>query len=106
MSRSRSLLVLAVVCTALAATSAGASTKRLPVLNVVPKPAHGAISRTIGTKGGTIRVKAPHGVTVTLSIPAGALQTATPITVTPLAAVKRVPFKRGVVGAVKLAPDG
>jgi hypothetical protein len=106
MLRLRSLLVLAVVCTALTATSASASAKRLPLLKVVPKPAHGALSRTIGTKGGTIRVKAPHGITVTLSIPAGALQTPTLITMTPLAAVKRVPFKRGVVGAVKLAPEG
>jgi hypothetical protein len=101
------LPTLALACAVLAAgASNAAARKTLPVLKVVPKPAHGAVSRTIGAQGGSIRVKAPHGTTITLSIPAGALQASTRITMTPLAAVKRVPFKRGVVAAVKLAPEG
>src|SRR5881227_2696156 len=103
----RALLTFALACAAVSTGAASASAKHsLPVLKVVPKPAHGAVTRTIGTQGGTIRVRAPHGATVTLTIPAGALEAATPITLTPLAAVKRVPFKRGVVAAVRLAPEG
>jgi hypothetical protein len=43
---------------------------------------------------------------VTLVIPPGALPGDTAVTMTPLAKVKRVPFKRGVAGAVQLGPEG
>jgi hypothetical protein len=107
MSYPRASLTFVLACAALlAGASTASATRHLPVLRIVPKPAHGAVTRTIGTHGGTIRVKAARGTTATLLIPAGALQTNAQITMTPLAAVKRVPFKRGVVGAVRLAPEG
>src|SRR4051794_15438867 len=106
MTSRRALLTFVVASAALVACPAGASAKRsLPVLKVVPKQAGGAVTHTIGSGGGTIRVKAPHGTTVTLAIPAKALEAPTQITMTPLAAVKRVPFKRGVIAAVQLAPE-
>ena len=99
------LIALAIL--AWSSSPAAASAKHvLPVLNVVPKPAAGAASATIGAKGGTLHITTPSGMSVTLTIPAGSLGQDTVVTMTPLSAVKRVPFKRGIAGAVRLAPEG
>src|SRR4051794_38945701 len=97
------LLMLAVLVWGVAPAS---GKRARPVLNVVPKPAKGATAGTIGPKGGKLQVKMPNGMSVALAIPAGALANATKITLTPLAAVKRVPFKRRIAGAVRLGPEG
>jgi hypothetical protein len=86
--------------------SPAAAKHALPVLNVVPKTASGGASATIGSAGGRLHVTAPKGMSVTLTIPAGAIGQDTRVTMTPLAAVKHIPFRRGLAGGVKLAPEG
>jgi hypothetical protein len=78
----------------------------VPALRVVPKPAHHAKSASIGSAGGQIKVTTPSHVSVTLVVPAGAVASATMITVTPLKAVKRIPFSKPIAGAVQLSPEG
>lgn len=80
--------------------------KKVPALRVVPKPARDSKTASIGSAGGRIRVTTPSHVSATLDIPAGALASETTITVTPLKAVKRVPFAKGIAGAVRLSPEG
>jgi hypothetical protein len=101
------LVVLAALPVHAAAKKRAHPKKRaLPVLRVVPKAAAGKASATIGAQGGTLHVNTPNRTSVTLVVPAGAVASDTTITLTPLKSVKRVPFKRGIAGAVRLAPEG
>lgn len=88
------------------AGSAAAGRRSLPVLRVVPKAAAHAASATVGVQGGTLRAKMPKGASVKLIIPPGALGQDTRLTLTPLTALRHVPFKRPIAGAVQLGPEG
>jgi hypothetical protein len=100
-------IVAAIMAAAFVAHGVAAAHKhRLPVLRVVPKPARGTASATIGPQGGALRVRTPSRAVVKLVIPPGALAQETRLTMTPLARVKRIPFKRGFAGAVQLGPEG
>jgi hypothetical protein len=90
----------------LAHGAAAARKHPLPVLRVIPKAAAHTAAATIGAQGGTLRVKARSRTSVKLVIPPGALAKDTRVTLTPLLALKRLPFKRGFAGAVQLGPEG
>lgn len=65
-----------------------------------------ATSATIGAQGGTLAATTASGATIALVVPAGAVLSDVTITMTPLAAVTGLPFPRGLVAGVHLAPDG
>jgi hypothetical protein len=71
----------------------------------VEEEAARAVSQTIGLDGGELRATGSNGATYTLTVPAGALRTATQITMTPVAAVQTLPFSV-LAGAVDLQPSG
>ncbi|MGH2895708.1 MAG: hypothetical protein ACRDPM_20910 [Solirubrobacteraceae bacterium] len=97
---------VAIVAAGSLCSSAGArSFARLPVLNVVPRLARGTVAKTVGPSGVTLTVRQKAGA-VTLKIPPGAMAAGTAVSLSPLSAVKRVPFKHGVVGAVQIGPEG
>ncbi len=60
----------------------------------------------IGPEGGTVSVTTPDKITYTLTIPAGALEAATPISLIPLETIDGLPFSGGLQGAVRIEPDG
>lgn len=64
-----------------------------------------AVTQEIPPDGGTIDVPGAAGVTYHLTIPLGALEDTTAITVTPVSALQDSPFE-AVLGAVQFAPDG
>src|SRR5689334_20907379 len=82
----------------------------------IVKPFRGAVrpaadashagSGTIGRDGGTVTAHGADGTAYALSIPAGALDTATPITVTPLSRLAGLPVDAGRAPAVQFGPDG
>jgi hypothetical protein len=71
----------------------------------VQEEATRAVSGTIGLDGGEVRATGSNGTTYTLTVPAGALRTATRITMTPVAAIQTLPFPH-LAGAVDLQPSG
>jgi len=84
-----------------------AVTLRPRPLTVTPVPdAARAASATIGAGGGVVTATAANGAAVELTIPPGAVLSEVAITMTPLASVTGLPFPRGLVAAVQLAPEG
>jgi hypothetical protein len=73
---------------------------------VISKASLGTTTVTVGPLGGTLAVRTPSGTSVRLIIPAGALGQDTKITLVPFAGLRRVPFPRGIAGAVQLRPEG
>jgi hypothetical protein len=65
-----------------------------------------AARATIGASGGTLAVRTANGTAFTLVVPAGALSQDVQITMTPVTAIGRSPFRRPIVGAVQLQPEG
>jgi hypothetical protein len=65
-----------------------------------------SVSAVISTDGGRLDAIASDGVLYSLLVPAGALERATRITMTPLRGVGGLPFAGGLVGGVQLGPDG
>ncbi len=63
-------------------------------------------SKLIPTEGGTLSATAADGTVFTLTVPAGALWSDEEITMTPVAAIDRLPLSGGLVAAVQLAPEG
>ena len=60
---------------------------------------------TIGPAGGTLRTRAADGTVMTLTVPAGALATATALTISP-ARVRGLPFTGEFSVAAHFAPEG
>ena len=60
---------------------------------------------TIGPAGGTLRTRAADGTVLTLTVPAGALAKATPLTISP-ARVRGLPFSGEFSVAAHFAPEG
>jgi hypothetical protein len=65
-----------------------------------------AESATIGASGGSISAVAGNGTIYMLSVPAGALPSPTPITMTPVRAIDGLPRLDALAAGVVLAPDG
>jgi hypothetical protein len=65
-----------------------------------------AASAPIGPNGGEVTVSTPDKITYTLTVPAGALDDVTTITLTPIESIDSLPFSGGLQGAVRIAPDG
>ena len=64
-----------------------------------------ATHATIGPAGGTLRTRAADGTVLTLTVPAGALATATALTISP-ARVRGLPFTGEFSVAAHFAPEG
>ena len=69
-------------------------------------PAEGGGHGPDGPEGGTVGVTTRDKITYTLTIPAGALEAATPISLIPLETIDGLPFSGGLPGAVRIEPDG
>lgn len=65
-----------------------------------------AVSGTVGAQGGVLTATAANGATLSLDVAAGSLLSDVTITMTPLSGVTGLPFPRGLVAAVELAPEG
>jgi hypothetical protein len=65
-----------------------------------------AVTATIDAAGGTIEATDSRGVTYSLAIPPGALQTDLEIAMTPVSAVDGWPLDGSFLGAVRLQPEG
>jgi hypothetical protein len=65
-----------------------------------------AASADIGADGGEVTVTTPDNITFTLTVPPGALEDTTTITLTPIESIDNLPFSGGLQGAVRIAPDG
>ncbi|MDQ2978459.1 MAG: hypothetical protein M3R62_04510, partial [Acidobacteriota bacterium] len=65
-----------------------------------------AVSKVIPAPGGTLSATAADGTVFTLTVPDGALLSGEKITMTPVAAIDRLPLSGGLVAAVQLAPEG
>lgn len=63
-------------------------------------------TQVIPASGGELSVTGSDGSRYTLSIPAGALEVSTEISMTPITAIDGLPFSGGLGGAVKLEPSG
>ncbi|MEJ5240240.1 MAG: hypothetical protein WHS87_03495 [Anaerolineales bacterium] len=70
-------------------------------LMVVP-----SATSVIGPAGGTLSVTSPDEVTFTLIVPAGALDAEMPITLTPIQSIDGLPLSGGLLGAVRIEPEG
>ncbi len=68
--------------------------------------AAGARSASIGPGGGTLVATGASGVTYTLTVPARALLSSVPITMTPIGRVDGMPLSGGFVAGVEFAPAG
>lgn len=65
-----------------------------------------AATETIGPEGGAVSATGKDGTRYTLRIPAGAVEAATAITLTPLERVDALPLTGGFAVGVDFAPDG
>ena len=75
--------------------------------SVAPRVDEGrAASMDMPTSGGTLSATAADGTVFTLTVPPGALASSEGITLTPVAAIDRLPLSGGLSAAVELAPEG
>jgi len=65
-----------------------------------------AISKVISPAGGSLSAVAADGTQFTLTLPPGALVSDEEVTLTPVAAIDRLPLSGGLSAGVQLAPDG
>jgi hypothetical protein len=65
-----------------------------------------AASNVIPASGGTLSATAADGTVFTLTVPDGALLSDETITMTPVAAIDRLPLSGGLAAAVSLSPEG
>lgn len=89
--------------------SSGALSGDVDLLVLLPSgvlESDAAASATIDTAGGTITATGKDGTRYTLRIPAGALDSPTQITVTPLDQLEDLPLTGGFAVGVDFAPDG
>ncbi len=68
--------------------------------------AHSISRRVSASRGGLLTATGADGSRFSLDIPPGALLTDTTITLTPIAALERLPFTGGSVAAAQFGPDG
>ena len=72
--------------------------------NKVAQDGRAAVRESVTVAGATLTATS-HGVTYTLTIPAGAVKVPTPVTMTPVTAIEGLPVTL-LVGAVDLQPQG
>ena len=65
-----------------------------------------AVAAEIGTGGGKLTATGANGTRYELTVPAGALDVQTPITMTPIARVAGLPGGKATTHGVQFAPDG
>lgn len=70
-----------------------------------PDPTHSATSMISAKLGGTVTAHAASGAVFTLTIPANALLSDAPVTLTPLINVSALPISNGFVAGVEVTPD-
>lgn len=76
-------------------------------LNVQPTfGTSSATSTDLGPDGGSLALTDVRGTQFTLTVEAGTLDTTSRFTLTPLAAVAGAPFSGGILGGVRLEPEG
>ena len=63
-------------------------------------------SQEIGPQGGSVSVTAPNQVVYTLEVPVGAVDQLMGFTLTPVRSIAGLPLSGGLVGAVRIQPDG
>lgn len=88
-------------------SSAAAAARRAPKpikvkLTTVPSR---MASASIGPAGGTLRVALPGGGKARLTVPPKALVEPVTVTLTPVRSIGRLPFRRGMTGAVVIGPE-
>jgi len=74
----------------------------LSLLQPGPKTVH----KEIGAEGGTLEAIGASGVKYTLTVPAGAVAFTIPFGLTPVESIEGLPLSGGLVGAVRLEPEG
>ncbi|MDX2060387.1 MAG: Ig-like domain-containing protein [Gemmatimonadales bacterium] len=79
---------------------------RVPVAPLALTLGAGAVTRTVGPAGDTLRTRAPDGTTYQLAIPPLALTKPVAITMTPITAASGLPLSGGLIGGVNLEPSG
>lgn len=77
-----------------------------PLTVSVLTEATGAVRSTVPATGGVVTATGVDGSVFTLTVPAGALEADTEITMTPITGVTGLPLGGGLGAAVKLEPDG
>ena len=97
--------------TAVISASASGKTGSAMVTVSVPTPTatlepSNRVTATIGSNGGTVTATSAAGIQYTLEIPAGALQGAQEIRMTPITDVSHLGLSGGLAGAVDLQPSG
>ncbi len=60
----------------------------------------------IGPEGGSVSVTSPDNVTFTLEVPPEALDEEAPITLMPIQSIDGLPLSGGLLGAVRIEPEG
>ncbi len=65
-----------------------------------------AQSQAIGAEGGSLSVKDSRGVSYTLTIPAGALDSQVTFTLTPIQDIQDLPLSGGMTSGVRIEPEG
>jgi hypothetical protein len=65
-----------------------------------------AQSQAIGAEGGSLSVKDSRGVSYTLTIPAGALDSEVTFTLTPIQDIQGLPLSGGMTSGVRIEPEG
>ncbi|HET9276387.1 MAG TPA: Ig-like domain-containing protein [Gemmatimonadales bacterium] len=66
----------------------------------------GHASAVIGPEGGVITARSSAGIAYRLDVPAGALMATETISMTPIAAIAKLPLSGGLAGGVELGPSG
>jgi hypothetical protein len=74
-------------------------------VTATPDPSHAARKMISAKLGGTITAHAASGAIFTLTIPANALLSDAPVTLTPLINVSGLPISNGFVAGVEVTPD-
>jgi hypothetical protein len=65
-----------------------------------------AKNQAIGAEGGSLSVTDSRGVSYTLTIPAGALDSQVTFTLTPIQAIQGLPLSGGMTSGVRIEPEG
>jgi hypothetical protein len=65
-----------------------------------------SISQLIGPQGGSLTVTSRDNVTYKLDVPAGAVEDSIVLTLTPIQGVDKLPLSGGLLGAVRIEPQG
>lgn len=94
-----------IIASAAGKTGTATLTITIPTPSATLEPSN-RITATIGSNGGTLTATSSAGIQYTLEIPAGALQSAQDIRMTPITDITHLGLSGGLAGAVDLQPSG